>query len=84
MPVTKMAAYAPGKLTLRIGKWSQQLAENLGSNAGSLEVNPFNQEVYISDQATNKISEIDPGTWTLKKQLQTAKTPDCMKFATVQ
>ncbi len=59
-------------------------SDDLGSNAGSLEVNPFNQEVYISDQATNKISEIDPGTWKLNKQLPTAKTPDCMKFATVQ
>ncbi len=59
-------------------------SDDLGRDAGSLEVNPFNGEVYISDQATNKISEIDPETWKVKKQLNTDKTPDCMAFTTVR
>ena len=58
--------------------------DDLGRDAGSLEVTPFNQEVYVSDQATNKISEIDPETWKVKKQLSTDKTPDCMSFTTVR
>lgn len=59
-------------------------SDDLGKDAGSLEVNPFNGEVYVSDQATNKISEIDPETWKVKKQLATDKTPDCMVFTTVR
>lgn len=58
--------------------------EDLGRDAGSLEVNPFNHEVYVSDQATNKISEIDPESWKVKKQLSTDKTPDCMVFTSVR
>jgi YVTN family beta-propeller protein len=58
--------------------------DDLGRDAGSLEVNPFNHEVYVSDQATNRISEIDPDTWKVKKQLSTDKTPDCMSFTTVR
>ncbi len=60
------------------------LGEGLGSNAGSLVVNPFNKEVYISDQDTNQINEIDPKSWKLKKQLSADKTPDAMAFVTVR
>jgi DNA-binding beta-propeller fold protein YncE len=58
--------------------------EDLGREAGSLAVNPFNNEVYVSDQATNKISEIDPESWKIKKQLSTDKTPDCIVFTTIR
>lgn len=58
--------------------------DDLGTDAGSLAVNPFNHEVYVSDQATSKINEIDPETWKLKKQLSADKTPDCMVFTTVR
>ena len=58
--------------------------EDLGRDAGSLEVNPFNHVVYVSDQDTNRISEIDPESWTLKKQLSTDKRPDAMSFVAVQ
>ncbi|MBV9403807.1 MAG: hypothetical protein JO211_00575 [Acidobacteriaceae bacterium] len=60
------------------------LTGDLGHNAGALEVNPFTREVYISDQATSKISEIDPETWKVNKQLPTEKIPDCMAFVTVR
>ncbi len=57
------------------------ISEGLGNNVGSLVVSPFNQQVYVSDQATNIISEIDPVSWTVKKTLTTDKTPDQMIFA---
>ncbi len=85
--------YDAGHVQGRIRAWKIDVAErkvvattteDLGTNAGSLEVNPFNQEVYISDQATNKISEIDPETWKVKKQLSTDKTPDCIVFTTIR
>jgi len=59
-------------------------SEDMGSNAGSLEVNPFNEEVYGSNQATNKIRQLDPLAWKQKKQLRTDKTPDAMAFAIVR
>lgn len=59
-------------------------SEDLGGDAGSLEVNPFNRLVYISDQATNRISEIDPASWSIKKQLATEKRPDAIAFMTVE
>jgi DNA-binding beta-propeller fold protein YncE len=59
-------------------------SDDLGRDVGSLAVNPFKHEVYVSDQATNMISEIDPETWRVKKQLETGKAPDCMVFATVE
>ncbi|MBV9303581.1 MAG: hypothetical protein JOY62_02375 [Acidobacteriaceae bacterium] len=58
--------------------------DNLGTNAGSLEVNPFNHLVYVSDQDTNRISEIDPENWSVKKQLAADKRPDAMAFIEVQ
>lgn len=85
--------YDAGHRNARIRAWKIDMAqrkviaateEDLGSDAGSLEVNPFNGEVYVSDQATSKISEVDPETWKVKKQLSTDKTPDCMAFTTVR
>ncbi|MBV9611776.1 MAG: hypothetical protein JO091_04860 [Acidobacteriaceae bacterium] len=72
------------KIDIANRKAVSTLTGELGHDAGSLEVNPFNHDVYISDQATDKISEIDPETWQVKKQLATAKTPDCMAFTVVR
>jgi DNA-binding beta-propeller fold protein YncE len=58
--------------------------EDIGSNAGALTVDPFNGLVYISDQTTNKISEIDPAAWTVTKTMATDKTPDQIVFAVVR
>ncbi len=85
--------YDAGHVQGRIRVWKIDVAErkvvattteDLGREAGSLEVNPFNSEVYVSDQATNRISEIDPDTWKVTKQLSTDKTPDCIVFTTVR
>lgn len=58
--------------------------EDLGKDAGSLEVNPFNRQVYVTDQVTSKISELDPDTWKITKQLATDQRPDCMVFAIIR
>src|SRR5205823_4030293 len=84
--------YNAGHLTGQIRAWKIDVAQrkvvatttdDLGTDAGSLEVNPFNHEVYVSDQDTSKISEIDPDSWKVKKQLSTDKTPDCIAFTTI-
>lgn len=59
-------------------------ADSLGKATGSLVVNPFNHEVYLSSQASNEIDEIDPATWTVKKRLPTDQTPDEMVFTAVR
>jgi DNA-binding beta-propeller fold protein YncE len=85
--------YNAGHQQGRIRAWKIDVAQrkviattdgDLGSNAGALAVNPFNKEVYVSDQETDKISEIDPETWKVKKQLPADKTPDAMAFVTVR
>jgi YVTN family beta-propeller protein len=59
-------------------------SEDIGTNTGSLAVNPFNGLVYVSDQASNKISEIDPASWKVVKQFPTDKTPDQIAFTIVR
>lgn len=59
------------------------LSEGLGEDVGSLEVNPFTKSVYISDQPTDRISEVHPETWQIIKRTPTEKSPDAMAFATV-
>lgn len=60
------------------------LSDGLGGDVGSLEVNPFTKTVYISDQPTDKISEIDPESWRVTKTISTAKSPDAMAFFTLK
>ena len=62
----------------------RSLAEGLGEDPGSLEVNPFTGTVYVSDQPTNTIHQIDPDTWTIASSIRTEKTPDAMGFVTLQ
>jgi DNA-binding beta-propeller fold protein YncE len=56
------------------------LAEGLGEDPGSLEVNPFTGRVYVSDQPTNRVHQIDPDTWKVAGAIRTEKTPDAMAF----
>jgi DNA-binding beta-propeller fold protein YncE len=60
------------------------LSDGLGEDVGSLEVNPFTQTVYISDQPTGKISEINPETWKVIRTISTEASPDAMAFAVVR
>jgi YVTN family beta-propeller protein len=85
--------YDAGHVDKRVVAWKIDVAqrkvvatstEDLGRDAGSLQVNPFTGAVYVSDQPTNKISELDPETWKVTKTLTTEKTPDCMAFVTVR
>jgi YVTN family beta-propeller protein len=59
-------------------------SEAIGTNTGALTVNPFNGVIYVSDQTSNKISEIDPASWKVTKQLDTDKTPDQIAFTVVR
>ncbi|MFL6449314.1 MAG: hypothetical protein ACJ746_16780 [Bryobacteraceae bacterium] len=60
------------------------LAEGLGEDPGSLEVNPFTGTVYVSDQPTNAVHQIDPDTWNVTGTIRTEKTPDAMGFITLR
>ncbi|HEX4750984.1 MAG TPA: beta-propeller fold lactonase family protein [Bryobacteraceae bacterium] len=85
--------YDAGHVEKRVVAWKIDVAQrkvvatssdDLGRDTGALEVNPFTGGVYVSDQPTNKISELDPSTWKVVKTLDTEKTPDCMQFVTVR
>lgn len=60
------------------------LAENLGSGAGSLAVNPVNGLVYMSAMANDLITVIDPTTWAVVKQIATEDNPDGLFFGKVR
>jgi len=60
------------------------VAENLGSGAGSLAVNPVNGRVYMSAMAHDLVSVIDPATWTVVKQIKTEDNPDGLFFSAVK
>ncbi len=75
---------AAWKIGVEQRKATATLSDGLGGDVGSLEVNPFNKAVYVSDQATDTIYEIDPETWEITKTLSTAKSPDAMAFAIVR
>ena len=58
------------------------LGDGLGEDPGSLEVNPFTGRVYVSDQPTNTVHQIDPDTWKLaaaseRKELRTQWVLSC-------
>ncbi len=54
--------------------------ENLGKGIGSLVVNPFDGQVFVSAATPSQISIIDPKTWKVMKTMQANKTPDEMAF----
>ncbi len=60
------------------------LAENLGSGAGSLAINPVNGRVYMSAMANDLITVIDPTTWAVVKQFATEDNPDGLFFGKVR
>ena len=72
------------KIDVARRKVAATLSDGLGEDVGSVEVNPFTQTVYLSDQPTDKISEIDPETWRVTKTISTEKSPDAMAFVTVR
>ena len=72
------------KISVSERKVVASLAEGLGADPGSIEVNPFTGQIYVSDQPSNTISKIDPDTWKVVGKLPTAKTPDAMGFVTVR
>jgi DNA-binding beta-propeller fold protein YncE len=75
---------AAWKIDIAERRVTATLANGLGGEVGTLEVNPFNGSVYVSDQATDAIYAIHPETWKASKVLSTAKSPDAIAFATVR
>lgn len=58
--------------------------EDLGSGTGSLAINPFNHEIYVTAMTTNQIDVIDPATLKVIKRIPTKQTPDGIEFTTVR
>jgi YVTN family beta-propeller protein len=57
--------------------------DELGTSVGSLAVNPFDGLIYVSDQDSSKVAEINPATMKVEKRLYADKTPDCIVFKEV-
>ena len=55
-------------------------SEGLGQDPGCLEVNPFTGTVYVTDQPSSTVLQIDPDAWTVTGVIRTEKTPDAMGF----
>ncbi len=53
----------------------------LGGDPGSLEVNPFTGQVFISDQPSRQLHILCPDTWDVLKRIHTEPAPDAMAFA---
>jgi YVTN family beta-propeller protein len=59
-------------------------SEELGAGTGSLEINPFNHEIYVSAMTNDQVDVIDPATLKVLKRLPTKQTPDCIEFTSVR
>lgn len=59
-------------------------SDNLGSGTGSLVINPFNREIYVSAMVDNQINVLDPATLKVLKRIRTKQTPDCIEFTEVR
>ncbi len=75
---------AAWKIAVAQRRVAASLSDGLGEDVGSLEVNPFTKAVYMSDQTTNKISQIDPETWQIIGTLPAEPSPDAMAFAVLR
>lgn len=58
--------------------------DNLGSGTGSLAINPYNHEIYVSAMVDNQIDVLDSTTLKILKRLPTKQTPDCIEFTEVR
>ena len=88
-PRTPNASWGNGPLRVwKIDPASRKVlataTENLGSGTGSLAINPFNHEIYVSAMVDNQIDILDPATLKVIKHLATKQTPDCLQFTAVK
>ena len=72
------------KVDVGLRKVVATTSDDIGKNTGALAVNPFNGVIYVTDQASSKMSELDPATWKVTKQFATDQTPDQIAFTTVR
>jgi YVTN family beta-propeller protein len=59
-------------------------AEDLGAGTGSLAINPFSHDIYVTAFSTNQIEIIDPVTLKVIKRITTKEMPDGIEFTTVR
>lgn len=88
-PHTPSASWGNGPLRVwKIDPASRKIlaaaTENLGSGTGSLAINPFNHDIYVSAMLDNQIDVLDPNTLKVLKRIPTKQTPDCIEFAAVR
>jgi len=88
-PRTPNAAWGTGPVRVwKIDPASRKVlataAEDLGSGTGSLAINPFNNEIYVSAMLNDQIDVLDPATLKLLRKLPTGQTPDCIEFTAVR
>lgn len=58
--------------------------DDLGVGTGSLAINPFNHEIYVTALVTNQIAIIDPVTLKVIKRIPTKMTADGIEFTEVR
>ena len=58
--------------------------DDLGAGTGSLAINPFNHQLYVTAFASNQIDVLDPATLKVIKRLPTKGTPDGIEFTEVR
>lgn len=88
-PHTPQASWGTGPLRVwKIDPTNRKVlavrSDHLGSGTGSLAINPFNHEIYVSAMVDNQIDVLDPATLQVVKRLPTKQTPDCIAFTAVQ
>jgi streptogramin lyase len=58
--------------------------DDLGAGTGSLAINPFNDEIYVTALVTNQIAILDPVTLKVIKRIPTKMTADGIEFTAVR
>jgi DNA-binding beta-propeller fold protein YncE len=58
--------------------------DDLGAGTGSLAINPFNHEIYVTAFSTDQIDVLDPATLKVITRLPTKVTPDGIEFTAVR
>jgi YVTN family beta-propeller protein len=58
--------------------------DDLGAGTGSLAINPFNHQLYVTAFASNQIDVLDPAMLKVIKRLPTKETPDGIEFTEVR
>jgi len=58
--------------------------DDLGAGTGSLAINPFNHQIYVTAFASNQVDVLDPATLKVIRRFPTKGTPDGIEFTAVR